>query len=111
MTEYKLNIKVIDNKAFAVSPGGEFRSIDKKGSQQLEQIRREFEVEEIERRFDEIIDFLTDAVIGGPEYEEKVAEIRALEIRLKKITENVPDRASSGIREVYTRDIKNMQRC
>ena len=111
MTEYKLNIKVIDNKAFAVSPGGEFRSIDKKGRQRLEQLRREFEVEEIERRFDEIIEYLTDAVIGGQEYEEKVAEIRALEIRLKKVTENVPDWALSGIGEVYTTDIKNMRRC
>lgn len=106
MKEYEFKTTMVGGKCHAVAPDGKtvpFPST--KAHNEREALRREFQIMELEMKFDKLIAWLMDAPLDSAEYEGKVAELHQLEVKMKQLV-TLPDTALNCIAEKSINDIK-----
>lgn len=100
---YKLDIKIIGKEKHALLPDGSTRMIENMNDNTLDDLRRKCEIQDVEQRFDTLVEELSSDSIGSKDYDAKYSEMRVLECRMRTLTAIRPGRHNySGLEEFST---------
>lgn len=109
MKEYEFKTKMVADKAFAIAPDGKMVLLPSTNAHnEREALRREFHIMELEMQFDKVIEKLEDVELFSDEYNELLAEMRELEVKMSILVRPpVSDAFRGGIAEFSTSTLKN----
>lgn len=95
---YKLTTKLIDHKGYAVSPYGDLVCIHNYKPTQIAVLKAEFEKLDIEKKIDDLVEWLIENELNDPEFNTKLSQLRELEHKYKVLNDNTTDHG--GLQEV-----------